>query len=254
MDLKKRTQEIVDGVKRLKSEWVDSNPENTDLAIYLHFYRGDELVALVQSPMDRDTALSAARMGAVGFCADTMSVAFESFHSTLGTSPVSGKPWRPREMQYIFETDPMASEKGWVYSCITISSHEKGGDWTITTLPYRLKRKPLKKKMELTWLVDEELQLDSDDIGEGSGVMHEAMQEAMTRPNTIESLTQLAEKEPAAMLIAEGLNEEQLLLQSDLATHRSLLEHRVATAIVLYAAPDSERQQWLTERLGEPEP
>jgi hypothetical protein len=253
MDLKERTQEIVDGVKRLKSEWVDSDPENTDLAIYLHFYRGDEMVALVQCPVDRDNALVAARIGAVGFCADTMSVAFESFHSTLVTSPVSGKPWKPREMQYVFETDPMASEKGWVHSCITISSHERGGAWTITTLPYRLKRKPPKKKKELVWLDDEELMMDSGESGEGGGVMHEGMQHAMSMPTTLEQLAEVAKKSTKAKNILKTLSEEQRLLQSDLAAHRALLEQKVASSVILYAAPDTERAKWLKERLGEPE-
>lgn len=249
MDLKERTLEIADGVKRLKTEWVDSNPENTDLAIYLHFYRGDEMVALVQCPLDRDNALTAARLGAIGFNASTMAIAFESFHSTLGTSPVSGKPWRPREMQYVFETDPMASEKGWVHSCITISVHERGGAWVITTLPYRLKRKPPKKKKELTWLVDEELQLDSGEFGAGEGVMHEAMQNVMTMPTAIESML---EKMPELVDMIEGiLSEEQQLFRADMATHRTLLEHELATAVILYAAPGTERQKWLEERMGE---
>ena len=123
-------------MKETKESWVASEPDNTDLAIYLHFWRGDEMVAMVQTPLDRDTGLEAGMVGATGFAATTMSLTFESYNSTLPESPLTGKRWEPHEMQYTFEAVPQNRIEHWVKECLTTTAHERGGEFGLTSLPY----------------------------------------------------------------------------------------------------------------------
>ena len=40
MDLKQKLNLIVEQTKHLKTLWVRANPDDPDLAIYVHFFRG----------------------------------------------------------------------------------------------------------------------------------------------------------------------------------------------------------------------
>ncbi len=98
MSLQEKTNQITEVMKRTKEDWVATKPDNTDIAIYLHFWRGDDLVITLQCEVDRDKAMMAGDIGAMGFGADTMAITFESFHSSIGESPLTGQRWRPHEM------------------------------------------------------------------------------------------------------------------------------------------------------------
>ena len=232
-------------MKQTKESWVASEPENTDLAIYLHFWRADSLVVMVQTPLDRDTGLEAGHMGAAGFAATTMSITFESYHSNLQESPNTGKPWEPHEMQYTFEAVPENREKHWVMECLSTSAHERGGEFCFSSLPYVIEGK------QVVW--GEEKIIYSNAEGESAqGVMFDYLQHAMSQPTLEDIMAEKAKDDPffAAMggLVTDP---EQRLFHTDMATFSSLEERKMVTAGMFAAEPGSWREQQIKERFGD---
>jgi len=247
MDLKEKTQQIVEVMRSTKQDWVASDPENTDIAIYLHFWRGDDLVVTVQCPIDRDTGLQAARMGAAGFGATTMSMTFESFHSSLGESPVTGKRWMPHEMQYTFETHPENKEKGRVTECISTLAHERGGDFVMSSQGYAI------EDGKVVWKEFQDFYHDSADAdGHPSGVMFEFLQSAMAGPTIEDRLREESEGNRMFARLNRAVTDPEVRqYHTDMATINAMEEHHISSAVVVMARKGTLRHQLLTERLGE---
>jgi len=250
MDLSEKLQMVVDVMKDTKEKWVATEPESTDLAIYLHFFRGDELIVTLQCPLDRDTALKAASLGASGFCASTVSATFESYHTTLKESPITGKPWLPKEMQFVAETVPDAFEKGWVNECLTTSAHERGGKYAMASQPYLI------KGTEVEWY---EMKSgiptgEAHEMTEGvSGYMFDSLQESIARPTIVDALEAQAKEDPMAAMVSNLIEDpERRQFHIDMATAKALEENELVVGVMLMAEEGSERQSWLSERLGEP--
>lgn len=237
--------EISNLMKETKESWVASEPENTDLAIYLHFWRGDDLVVMVQCPLDRDIGLQAGQVGASGFGATTMSLTFESYTSTLKDSPITGEPWQPHEMQYTFEAVPENRTEHWVKECLTTTAHDREGEFALTSLPYMI------EDGKMVWS-DSTMTISSEAEGEGGGgVMFEWLQHAMAQPTIEEAIAKSSEdSELAALMSSLVTDPEQRLFHTDMATFRSLEERHLVTAAMFSAIPGSRRAEWIKERLG----
>jgi len=230
-------------IKDTKSQWVAEHHDDPDLQIYLHFYRGDDLVAIAQCPMDRDVALQAAHVAAMGLAADCMSIGFESYHTTLENSPLTGKPWMPKEMQFVSETYPLRTE--WAAPCLTVTMHERGGASTLHSQPYRI------VKDQVEW-IGEVKEISSENDGEGAGgFMFDAMQHAMSLPTIDESLAKAAESDDMAALVS-GLitDEEARRFHMDMATLKALNERELVISVALVAMAGTVREQMIKERLG----
>ena len=237
-----RTSELM---KETKESWVASEPENTDLAIYLHFWRGDEMVVMVQTPLDRDIGLQAGLVGAQGFAATTMAMTFESYNTTLPESPHTGKPWEPHEMQYTFEAVPENRTEHWVTECLTTTAHERNGEFGLISLPYLI------EDGEVTWL-DQKLTLSSTTEGEGGGgVMFEYLQDAISQPTIEEIMTEKAQDNRFVAMMA-GLVTDPVarMFHTDMATYTALRDRDLVSAIMFTAEPGSVRAQLIEERLG----
>ena len=245
VSLTDKIEQIVLLMKETKESWVASGPENPDLAIYLHFWRGDELVVMVQCPLERDLGLQAAQVGASGFSADTLSLTFESYHSTLPESPNTGKPWEPHEMQYTFEAVPENREKHWVKETITTSIHERGGAFALHSQPYVL------EDGKVVWS-DETQTISSDVEGEsGGGVMFNTLQDAMTKPTIEQILSQESAVNPVTALMNSLVDDpEQRMFHTDMATYKIMEDRNLITAVMFSATPDTRRAEWIEERLG----
>jgi hypothetical protein len=229
-------------MRKTKEDWVATGPEITDLAIYLHFYRSDDMVAMVQTQLDRDTALQAGRLGAMGFAADAMSITFESYHSNLQYSPLTGEEWRHQEMQFVYETHPEAIEKGWVTECLTTTVHERGGGFVLLSASYQI------KDGKVEW---GEVAAHRQDDGAGEGTMFDYLRDAINAPSMDEVIAEQAKTNPIADLMNNLVSDpEARRFHIDLATLRALEEKKLTTAVILYAEPGSNRAQWLQERLG----
>src|SRR6185503_18755085 len=139
MTLSEKLEMVTELMKKTKERWVSHEPDNPDLAMYLHIFRGDEPVITVQCPLDRDTALKAALLAAPGFSASDITLTFESYTTTHRKSPITGEPWMPREMQFVAQTVPDAFEKGWVNECLTTSAHSRNGEYALASQGYRIK-------------------------------------------------------------------------------------------------------------------
>lgn len=249
MDLQEKLTETVTLMKEIKTAWVDTKPENTDLAMYLHFWRGDQIVAALQTKLDRDIGLQAGQAGAMGFNADVMSISFESYFSKLKVSPVTGQPWLHRELQYVHETTPDAHEKGWVDSCISVAIHERGGEYGFVSQPYVLKDGGV--------IFPDDLQQASpkNEDAEAGGAMFDYLQSAMAAPTINDRMKEAINggNDPIGQLMAGLVDDpEARLFHTDMATYKALEERDLITGIMFGATPGSNRAEWLKERLGEP--
>ena len=245
MSLTDKIDQIVQLMKETKESWVASEPENTDLAIYLHFWRGDDLAIMVQCPLERDTGLQAAQVGASGFGATTLSLTFESYHSTEEFSPNTGRRWEPHEMQYTFEAVPENREKHWVRETLTTSIHERGGAFALHSQPYII------EDWKVIWSEDTQT-ISSDKEGEGGGgVMFNTLQNAMEQPTIEDMLNDQSKTNPVTAVMNSLVDDqEQRLFHTDMATYRSLEEKGLASAVMFSAVPGSKRAEWIEERLG----
>lgn len=244
MGLTEKLNQISELMKQTKQDWVASKPESTDLAIYLHFWRGEDLVAMVQTPVDRDLGLEAGKIGASGFGATTLSLTFESYHSTLPMSPVTDRPWQPREMQYVFEAVPQNLEKHWVSECLTTTVHERGGGFALHTLPYKI------VDDQLVW--GEEIVVLPDGDVQGGGAMHAYLQDAMSQPTIEEIISAKGDAVATVAAFMSGLvtDPEARLFHTDMATYTILKQRDLVTAIMFTAEAGSDRAKWIEERLG----
>ena len=239
-----KMEQISDLMKQTKESWVATRPDNTDLAMYLHFWRGDDLIAMVQTPLDRDTGLKAGQLGAQGFGASAMSLTFESYNSAEMTSPNTGKRWEPHEMQYTFEAVPQNRTERWVTECLTTTAHERGGEFALCSMPYWI------EDDKVVWL-EEKTIWHSADEGEGAGVMFEALQHAMSQPTIEEVFAEKAKGDKVAELVSGLITDPELRhFHTDMATYTAMQDRKLASAVVFTAEAGSDRAKWIEERLG----
>ena len=91
-----------------------TKPENTDLAIYLHFWRGDESGRSWSAPLDRDTGLRLVRWEQRGSTRRPCPITFESYHSKLEGVSDHREALEAHGDAVLFETTPENQEKHWV--------------------------------------------------------------------------------------------------------------------------------------------
>jgi hypothetical protein len=246
LDLREKTDQITEVMKKTKEDWVATKPENTDIAIYLHFWRGDDLVITLQCEVDRDKAMAAGDIGAMGFGADTMAITFESFHSSEGVSPLTGQRWRPHEMQYVFEAEPRNAVEHWVDECLTTTLHERGGGYVLNSNGYRI------VGTKVIWTEDQ-MFVSSEEEKEGSaaGVMFEYLQHAMANPTIETKIAEDAQTNPLTRFMTDSMDEpEQRLYHTDMATLTALNDRKLIQTALVGAEPGSLREKLLQERLG----
>lgn len=250
MSLSEILTEVVEVMKRTKESWVAESPDQPDLAIYEHYYRGGDLVATVQCPMDRDIALRAAMVACPGFSADVVSVTFESYSTKHTKSPVTGEEWMPKEMQFVAQTMPEAFEKGWVHECLTTSIHERGGDYALASHGYRI------TDGVVEWLEAKSMNPEHENPTSGGGFMFDNLQAAMERKTMEETVREETENEnePLLQLLAGTFKDdpERRAFHIDMATSRVLEDNELAIGVMLMAEAGTNRAEWLEERLGDP--
>jgi hypothetical protein len=236
---------ITELMKATKEGWVASEPENPDLAIYLHFWRGDDLAVMVQCPLDPDIGMQAGLIGASGFSATTMSITFESYYSALKKSPLTGEPWLAREKQYVCEAVPENRTEHWVTECLTTSAHERDGEFALSFLPYAM------ENHQMIWS-DNTLSISSAEVDiTGSGEMFGYLQEVMSKPTVEELMTMEGESNKLYALVNTFIEDpEERLFQLDMATFRALEERQLMTTAMFAAEKGSRRAEWIKESFG----
>jgi hypothetical protein len=132
--------------RRLKEAHVrathDSAPGAADISPVIQGWRGSQpVVVLAPARVNRDDALHAARLAAVGFGCDVLSFTADGWEAADSErSPTTGKPWRPGEMQRAVEEDG-ALEAGRISEALTTLVVNRAGDVRGALLPYRVDRK-----------------------------------------------------------------------------------------------------------------
>lgn len=240
MSLLAKATRMAEAVKATKESHVAANPDNPDLQIQLYFWRGDDLIAVVSCPLDRDIGLHAGQVGVVGFSATTMAMVFESYHTHLKDSPITGEPWMHQEMQFVCESMPEAQEKGWVTPALTLSAHERGGDYFLRLMPYRL------KEDRVEWDEVADTYLSSDEEVQADGSMFHYLQHSMQAPTIADHIKESAEMGQ----LVEYLGDEQGAIHSDMACVRAMKDKHLINSVIFPVIEGSARAEQIAERLG----
>lgn len=111
---------------------VNSGPE-MDLLPTIQGFRGDDaVVVLMTADIDRDDALHAARICAVVFGCDAVTMVTEGWHPSPEhglINPVTGKEWERGEMQDVVENHDGLT-RGWLTEGLTCTAANAAGDST----------------------------------------------------------------------------------------------------------------------------
>lgn len=104
-------------------------------------WRGDqEVVVMIPMDVDRDDALHAARLAAVGFGCDTLALSVDTWGTSRRTNPVTGKAWGEREMQQVVEQH-QGIERGWITEALSTFVVNRAGDVASAWQPYTATRR-----------------------------------------------------------------------------------------------------------------
>lgn len=245
--LVERVTEISDLMKTVKTDWVAEQHENTDILIFVHLFRGDTMVAALQCPLDRDVALNACHLAAVGMAPDLLVVTFESWHSNREKSPITGEDWVPGEMAYVGQTYPEAKKEHWVNECLTTHGFDRFSEYALISTPYLI---------EGTEVTFEEAEVyDSHDADfKGAGYMHDVLAQVMQMPTVFD---QIAEDEgPQATVIgilSDLMSETARWFHLDCAALKAMADKKLIVSAVLIAQDDPERQEMIANRFGDPD-
>jgi hypothetical protein len=243
VDLKQKTAMVTDLMKETKRSWIASEPESTDMAIYLHFWRDDELVVMLQCRYDQEVSSNALLVGVAGFGATTVSMTIESYNTRQLVSPVTGEAWMSGELQYVFETNPQNKVEGWVTEALITYVAERGGGWAKCSDPYRM------ENHEVFWEdqvieMGTEVEPENDVIG--------FMQHVLSLRTIEDQLREDSEHNAMTALVNSLVTDPELrFFHTDMATYRTLTDRNLITAIGFQTEKGSVRAQLIKERMGD---
>jgi len=245
--LSDRTKQVAEAMKEMKKEWVASEPEQTDLAMLVHLFRGTEPIAALQCRLDRDITLQACHLAVAGMAADQVVIGFESWTTSHMTNPATGKEWEHGQMSEL-GSDPEAVAKGWVKECLSVTGYDRKKNSTIVSIGYQITGTEV--------VFDEPVVMLSDDEEEswanaGGGYMQDAMLHAMSLPSVLEQAQTMEGPKFELMRDLMGtLGPEAVFFHIDCATLRTLGERELILGAVLLAEVGSERERMIEERFG----
>jgi hypothetical protein len=243
-------------VREEKEGWLrglNQPGKRTDIPMLVTGYRVDDPVVTIRpSEIDRDIALYAARIAAIGFGCDLLALSTESWHPVEEhrlKNPYTGKPWgeTARSMQQAAnEHDALA--KGVLVESLFTTVVNRAGDVVSVMQDYRIDVKINAlgiARYGIEWLEAEPLVMDSrDENSQVSGIIPESMIEYMNSP-TIQHLLAKFGLSGADF----DLNPVQTQAHIDCATVKQLIrEHAIEAAIILMS-DDPQRTEVIDRSL-----
>lgn len=220
----------VDGIKKLKEHRVAEGQGvegDDDLTPMVEVFRGEDLVAMIVAPqVDRDQGLDAARMAAVGFSADKISMVLDAHVSSSPINPKTGEEWGPGEMQRACHEDG-ACQVGLITDTLIIIDHYRSGRHREEMLPYHVHA----DDKTVHWVGADSADLprviDTDNEGEGvDGIIPNAIFDAFKEPVLFDVMKQQLGLE------AFHLTEEQARVHCDCAMAKILGQQGFQVALV----------------------
>lgn len=123
-------------VKEAHVRQVKGKLGRTDILTVVQSFRGDDPVAAVFVPPDRDVMLLVADISARGFSADILAITTETYHAQVPTSPTTGESWEPGDLQEYFEAH--GRDNGVVDEALLVQVWNRAGDAAVQSLPYHI--------------------------------------------------------------------------------------------------------------------
>lgn len=229
----------VDTAKAVKVKAAERGHENINTTIICH--RGETPVAVIEMDgMDRDAMLMTAELATVGYEADMLTMAFETFMATTPINPRTGKVWEPGDMQ---ESARMyeGRENGWIRDALMVYVANRAGDQLARTMPYRLHDR------RVEWIDSEAMGNDGDDGAQFGGYVPRMLAAIMNRPSFVAGVAKLGVEYTD---LAQGMSIEAATAIQDCSTTKVLMDPPLVaqmrgmpegTSVALYSKPGTER-------------
>lgn len=196
-------------MRHVKTEHVARGPESTDLLTFVECYRGDDKVATIAHPPERDVMLAVIHVAARGFAPDVIAASMETYYTEVAdrdaVNPLTGQPWRQGDLQRAAATG--TAPEGFAREGILTTVINRAGDTASRMQPYRIEGR------EVVW--DGDPNFGDGDLRAFDGYVVSRVAAAMSEP--------VADQLIAAMGVTlEGLSAEQERATIDAATVMAL--------------------------------
>jgi hypothetical protein len=228
-------EHAVRGARRLKEAQVrdthDPTRGATDISPVIQGWRGAQpVVLLAPARVNRDDALYAARLAAVGFGCDILSFTVEGWQAAdPERNPTTGKLWGPGEMQRAVEEEG-ALEAGWITEALTTNVVNRAGDVLGAVLPYRVD--PRVSALDITsYGLEWGQQPDLAQEAEWGGLVVDHLVDFMNEP-PVDALMAQADLPPADSF---RLSDEEARAHIDCAVVKTLRRSGFEGAVMLQA-------------------
>lgn len=233
MRLKDAVENSVGRIKFMKEAKVAEariREDGTDLVPTVEGWRGnDPVVTMMPDAVDRDAALNAARLVAVGYGCDLIVLTTEGWHPTkdhVEINPVTGRPWAQGEMQDVVEHH-QGMERGIIVEALTITAVNKAGDVIGSVYDYEIVANPLTGRLQVKW----QEPLVADNTEEGTtfgGRIADALVYFMNQENLVQAM--LKSGTTGADF---GLTDVETMAHADCAVTKSLQQAGFNGAVML---------------------
>lgn len=232
----------LDAAQQIKERKVAEHQDNPDVPSTVITWRGDQLVAIAQSPhVSRDDLLMLANICSMGFSAEVLVLVQETYKSEVELNPLTGLQWAPGELQDVAEHHDGLGQH-WVTEALMVMCYDRQGGYDVVELPYRI------TGGHVTW--DRSLDTDDPKIKTFGGFIHETLLAIMAQDDLLATAQNQFNVSPADF----GLSTEQGLAHGDAALTKMLCSDGFPgltdMQVLLCADPGTERADALIKSLG----
>lgn len=229
-----KAMETAKAVKEQAVKRHGGESEDSWISTAVTGYRGGEpVVVLFARDLSRHVVVNLGSAAANGYRCDVVSLVFETWWTSLQTSPVTGRPWAQDELQEVAENH-QGREKGWVTDCLMVCVYNRAGDSETGSMAYRAAGR------RVEWLEEK-----TGRSGEWGGSVHEAMLKIMSATDLVQALATYGIGVPPGMSPEQADAVLDCMVTGQLAGNPEIPDHVAA----LYARAGSHREQIIKQRL-----
>ena len=216
----------------LQQQALDTRQTSQELMVYVSLWREEPVLTLVST--NRDDALHAAYVAAVGADAERIGITFEGWRAREMTNPDTGKDWGPGEMSEYNEKHP---ENDVIYSGILTYVLARDGESVVKSAEIITGEHGSVAKPD-----------EIDEVLEFRGYIPENLKAAMDQGT-------LSDMMPpgVAAKAEEALGHTRRYYHQDRAIIRELFDRNKIVAVMIFAVAGSEREALINEQVGDAE-
>lgn len=224
---------------------------------YIQYLRNWDPVAFCAIQPDRDDMLNMVLSGAYSFSADQVGVVFEGWASRSEKNPVTGDDWERDDMAHLALNED-GLEKGLIGESLIVHAIDREGNISMRIRHFKIEDK------EVVWLRDLDMDADTSESAEGSGVVVDAMRYCMKQPTLLgtvsgehpltedETEEELKQRREAYRQVGRFLDEDTRMYHMDVAGMKHMADDDTRPEMMmlgLSADPGSRRAELIDQNM-----